>query len=533
MGRKSDYSSGMFKQMQEVMERLSKMEAANTQNEKKLKEANADIFSMSHTIAKQDAKIEAMKETVKALRSENANLIHANQLLRDDNERMKRILNNNSSNSSLPPSTDQKKSQSKAACSSGSEEVHDALAEKPGKPANSYNGRQSTKRKKGGQAGHQGTTLTKKTVLEKIQEGKFVHQVKNVGQTSGNDYIVRYVLDLSIGVTATEIRIYADEKGKFQIPQEYASEVTYGPNIRAAASMLYSEGVMSNDRICAFINSISGDTLSISEGCIYSICREFSRLCGPEVEKISGDIRNSDVACTDATTMSLDGRQVYVRNMSTASSVVYMPMISKTIEAMKEWDLLAEYGGILEHDHETGMYHFGTDHGECNVHLSRYLLKNTEETGNRWSHNLTMYLNGLNCYRKKQIETGEVRFTEEQLKRYRDRYDEILQKGWEEHKQTKGRYARKEEKKLLTRLKKYKRNHLLFLYNFKVPFSDNMSERDLRKCKNRQKMSGGFRKMDGIKMYCTIMGYIETVKRRGLNIYQSIVALFEGRSVIG
>lgn len=532
MGRKSDYSTDMFKQMQEIMERLSKMEAVNTQNQKKLKEANADISSMSRTIAKQETEIEALNETVTTLRSENERLIHENHLLLDDNKRMKRILNNNSRNSSLPPSTDQKGSTAKADCSTDDKEDNEDDTGKPGKPANTYNGRKSTKNKKGGQTGHRGTTLSRKTVEEKIQEGKFNHQVKTIGQGSG-DYIVRYVLDLSIGVTATEVRIYSDENGKFQIPPEYASEVTYGSNIRAVASMLYSEGVMSNDRICAFINSISGDTLSISEGCIYSICKQFSRLCAPEVEKISEDIRNSDVVCTDATTMSLDGKQAYVRNMSTERSVVYMAMLSKTIETMKEWPLLAEFSGILEHDHETGMYHFGTGHAECNVHLSRYLLKNTEETGNRWSHDLTMYLNSLNHYRKTRMEKGAVCFTEEQLKKYNDRYDKILQKGWEEHKQTKGRYTRKEEKKLLNRLEKYKGNHLLFLYNFKVPFSDNMSERDLRKCKNRQKMSGGFRKMDGMKMYCTIMGYIETVKRRGLNIYQSIAALFGGRSVIG
>ena len=55
------------------------------------------------------------------------------------------------------------------------------------------------------------------------------------------------------------------------------------------------------------------------------------------------------------------------------------------------------------------------------------------------------------------------------------------------------RWATKEETSLLNRLKKYKRNHLLFLHDFNVPFDNNMSERDLRKCKNRQKMSGGFR----------------------------------------
>ena len=37
------------------------------------------------------------------------------------------------------------------------------------------------------------------------------------------------------------------------------------------------------------------------------------------------------------------------------------------------------------------------------------------------------------------------------------------------------------------------RNHLLFLHDFNISFDNNMSERDLRKCKNSQKMSGGFR----------------------------------------
>ena len=33
-------------------------------------------------------------------------------------------------------------------------------------------------------------------------------------------------------------------------------------------------------------------------------------------------------------------------------------------------------------------------------------------------------------------------------------------------------------------------------------------------------------------MYCRIMSFIETVKRRGMNIYQSIMALMSGRPII-
>lgn len=60
-------------------------------------------------------------------------------------------------------------------------------------------------------------------------------------------------------------------------------------------------------------------------------------------------------------------------------------MKSKAIDALKKIDFLKKFSGILVHDHETALYHFGTDHGECNVHIIRYLRKNTEETGHGWS----------------------------------------------------------------------------------------------------------------------------------------------------
>lgn len=102
----------------------------------------------------------------------------------------------------------------------------------------------------------------------------------------------------------------------------------------------------------------------------------------------------------------------------------------------------------------------------------------------------------------------------------------------ESNKGTKGRLAKKEEKALLNRLVKYRANHLLFLYDIRIHYSNNMSEKDLRMCNNRNKMAGGFRSESGRDMYCRIMSFIETVKRRGMNIYQSIIALMKGRPVI-
>jgi len=84
----------------------------------------------------------------------------------------------------------------------------------------------------------------------------------------------------------------------------------------------------------------------------------------------------------------------------------------------------------------------------------------------------------------------------------------------------------------LNRLKKYKENHRLFLHDFQVGFDNNMSERDLRKCKNRQKIAGGFRKPTGNEMYCNIMSIIETCKRKEMQIFENISNIFNGSPAI-
>ena len=88
-----------------------------------------------------------------------------------------------------------------------------------------------------------------------------------------------YCLDLEVETVATEIRIYTDENGKFQVPKEYQADVFYGDSIKAVVAFLYSEGVVANDRIAAFINSLSGDTLSVSTGSIYGFCDRFAKEC--------------------------------------------------------------------------------------------------------------------------------------------------------------------------------------------------------------------------------------------------------------
>ena len=80
---------------------------------------------------------------------------------------------------------------------------------------------------------------------------------------------------------------------------------------------------------------------------------------------------------------------------------------------------------------------------------------------------------------------------------------------------------RDDERKLIDRLIKYARNHLLFLKKFFVPFSNNRAESDLRGIKIKQKTEK-FRSEEGAKAYAIIKSCLSTFTKNNKN---SFVAL--------
>ena len=289
---------------------------------------------------------------------------------------------------------------------------------------------------------------------------------------------------------------------------------------------------MSNDRIAAFLNAASGGELELFEGSIYGFCRKFSERAEESIRHLEEGLLNRNVVATDATPVTVNGAQNYIRNISTEEAVVYYAMKDKTIGSLKKVPFFAAYSGILVHDHETALYHFGTGHGECNVHLLRYLKKNTEETGNEWSFKMAELFRRMNRERKELIKAGISSFQAAAIGSFEKEYAGLIEKGRKENKTTAHQYAKEEERTLLNRLEKYRCSHLLFLHDFSVPFDDNISERDLRKAKNRQKMAGGFRKDSGHEMYCNILTIIETLKKRKMGTIENIRKLFMGTPAI-
>lgn len=497
------YENDIMKQLQEVMARLDeteqKVEDTKKSWKKEVKEINAK-FAVERKKLKTE--IKDLKTELNTVKTENKELKKKVNTLENENSKLRSQQNNDSTNSSLPPSTDQK-----------------------GKRANKYNNREKSIKHRGGQEGHKGTTLSADSIRRKIAEGQLKHEIIDIGKLD-RKYTIRYKVDYRIIPTVTEMRFHEDENGKIHIPKEYRTIVTYGDTIKAMIVQLYSEGVVSNERICEFVNALGKNVIELAAGTVYNTINGFSKKCDAEIEKIITELLSSEVIHTDATVVSVNGKQAYIRNQSTKDAVLYSAMSKKDIGSIKDKSILDSYNGILIHDHETALYNFGTGHGECNVHLLRYLKKNTEEAENKWSVKLAKLLTEMNNARKDKLSKNSW-FDMSEIEAYEKEYDNIIKQGYKENKKTKSQYAKEYELTLLNRIEKYKANHLLFIHDNRVAFDNNMSERDLRKCKNRQKMAGGFRNETGQEMYCKILSVIETCKRKGGKIFEKIIQIFE------
>ena len=460
------------------------------------------------------------KMTVEELHALIIKLYEEIAILKRQNETLKAMLNKNSNNSSQPPSKD-------------------GFKRKP-------NLREKTGRKPGGVEGHEGHRMQMpEGYQDLIDQGLAAYEL--IDHTDGyGEYVSKWVIDIRVTPVFIEHRFKIGE-----VPPKYNNEVTYGEEIKALTIYLADDGMVSAERIADFFKSVTNGIVHPTKAALYGFENELAKVLTPEISAIKDDIRVAPVINVDESPMKStqtviheDGKKdvyktaqgttfnVTTRTYSTESSTLYTVNPKKDIDGVNRDGVLLDYENTIIHDHDIKLYNYGGGHGECNVHPARE-LKGLDELGIKWAGEMRDYLLHMNDYKNKDIAQGNTACDPIVLEQFERQCNDLLRKGdLACNALDKGSCGYKKLNALLSRFYVYKDEHLLFINDYSVPFSNNLAERDLRAEKTKEKVSGCFRSWRGVEGFMDIRSFISTVRKRGLNVIDSLRAVFKGEGVL-
>ncbi|MCQ1538199.1 transposase [Methanocalculus taiwanensis] len=156
----------------------------------------------------------------------------------------------------------------------------------------------------------------------------------------------------------------------------------------------------------------------------------------------------------------------------------------------------------------------------------------SENFGKNWSDVMQDLLIEIHTAVQEAPESADS-LSQIEIEEFQRRFDEIIETGIAENPLSTEPVPRKRGKKkntrpqnLIERCQKYQTEILRFMADFRVPFTNNLAERDIRMVKVQQKISGSFRSVEGVANFCRVRGYISTVKKNEGSVLAAIKGAF-------
>jgi len=279
--------------------------------------------------------------------------------------------------------------------------------------------------------------------------------------------------------------------------------------------------------------------MDLSEGTLTNITETCSESLQQPLDEIRKQLEQSPVVNFDETGSSVDGKRQWLHAASTPNLTYYEIHPKRGSHAMDQIGILPNFNGRAIHDFWKPYFKYDCNHGLCNAHHLRELTFLHEQHDQLWAKEMIECLLDI----KKAVDEGKTSshtLFKEQIQKFETRYQHILDKGYIENplpkkkstKKKRGRQKKSKASNLLERLDEHRKQVLAFMYDFNVPFDNNLVERDLRMAKVQQKISGTFRSQDGANAFCRIRSYISTARKNALNAIESIIHAFDGKPFV-
>ena len=406
--------------------------------------------------------------------------------------------------------------------------------------------RKTGERPPGGQKGHKGQTLEIVDNPDEIE----VYPVQ-VCQGCGASLVAeqavkierRQVHDDEVRIQVTEHHAehercpHCGRMNRADFPSDVQFPVRYGQNLKALMVYLCVYQLIPYDRIRETFSDIFGRTLS-TRTLVNAVQESYRNLAGVE-EQIRELLTGSEVIHVDETGMRVTGIQQWLHVASTDFLTWYGHHKKRGERATDDMQILPRFKGTMVHDFWASYFRYPGRHAICNAHLLRELNGISENYQHAWSQDLHALILEIN----QEVDAAPVKSRSLGLSKIADfeaRYLRILESGLNEipspdipeSKEKRGRKKQSKAKNLIDRFRNFYHEILAFMYNFSIPFTNNLAERDIRMAKVQQKISGTFRSEEGAAAFCRIRGYISTIRKNERPVLDSLVGAFQGAPFI-
>ena len=411
--------------------------------------------------------------------------------------------------------------------------------------------RKSGNKPSGGQPGHDGHTLQAvehPNHTETHEADTCAHCQASLSAIEPTGYEERQVFDipaLRIEVTAHWAAIKrcpqcgAQTKGDF--PPGVTQAVQYGPAVKTWAAYFTNEHHIPVERTAEILEDLVHHRMS--DATVLKASQELAECIAESTQAVKALLRDGEVLHVDESGLRVQGTLHWLHVASTDRLTDYEVHAKRGKAAMDDGGILGGFTGTAVPDHWKPYFTYGEcRHALCNAHHLRELQYIETQYGQPWAKEMSVLLGEI----KKAVEATPPQATSlpsEQRADFERRYAAIVQEGFDanppapstlsEGKGNKrGRPKHAPPFNLLLRLRDFLPQVLAFMYDFAVPFDNNQAERDVRMVKVKQKVSGGFRTLDGAKRFSRIRGYISTARKNSQNVFEAIRDAFGGNPFI-
>ena len=409
------------------------------------------------------------------------------------------------------------------------------------KPPRTRSLRRQSGRPVGGVPGHRGFTLRQVSepdlvIVQRVNVCQHCHY--SLVQVESIRFNKRQIFEIENGslfVTEHQAEVklcpLCRQISKGHFPDHLKAPVQYGTSVFSRIVYLNQYQLLPVARTAESMNDLFCCPVSLAtivraaKVCTHKLFRFEYRL------KVA--LRQSEVMGVDETGININGQNNWV-HVARTDDLTHLAFHQKRGKAaIDEIGIINEFKGVLIRDGFLSYQQYEQcRHSLCNVHLLRDLIfvGENEPPHQGWTDQLAQLLLEIKAA-VESAKSGSLANLDNSLQNsFADRYDQIMM-GAESaiRGSPKPKDYHLSARSLCKRSIRNKELILRFMTDFRVPFDNNGSERDLRMLKLQQKISGCFRSVEGVKTFCRVRSYLSSARKQTKNLLIALESALEGQ----